>query len=228
MTTSVRKQASRIGGIATALAAVVSITGMAAAATFTGTATEANFCVTQPQFCDDTTEHKGGGSFDLSLAVPTTLTGDATFTLSAFGDFTEANTSFAEFFDVSVEGLSLGRFLDSNPVNDLFDNAAFGDVGNDFESVLSASAMIPAASFAAMIADGILTATFTTLDGFNDVNDNTLIAGAEALEEFISFTLTAEDAVLPPPLPPAIPAPASLPLLLGGVAALGGLRRCRG
>jgi hypothetical protein len=166
---------------------------------YTGTATKANFCQTEPQFCDnaDVEGQPVGGAFNLSLVVPTNASGDATFTLSAYGDFQDGTT---ETFNVNVEGYGLGFFLNNNPDDDQFDNAGFADTGNDFLHVSVASAIIPLAKLLPIIADGTFTATFDSNTGVNDIQGQVSpTIPNQDFNEYISYQLSFEASNIPEP-----------------------------
>ncbi len=152
--------------------------------TYFGTATETNFCTTQPQFCDVDELNPEGGTFSLSLVVPSNAITSATLTLSAFGDFAQGAS---ETFDVDIEGFHLGFFLNGNPSDDLFENREFGDRGNDFESALVANANIPLALLRGFVTDGIFTATFDSSTGVNDIQGHEFFDSP--VPESISYSL---------------------------------------
>lgn len=132
-----------------------------------------------------------GSSFTRVISdVPTDALDDATITVTAYGDFGTA----PEWVEVSVEGYDLGRFLDNNPDNDLFDNEAFGDDGpNDYQRSISASATIPLQQWWDIIADGKIVITYT-LGGVDNLLDNP----QESLTSVISYAFSNQ-------IPTAVP-----------------------
>jgi hypothetical protein len=191
MTTPVKLVASTIGAIGTSV--LLLFAGSQSASAVTLSATESEFCSTQPQVCSS------AGSFNLSVATPTSALSDATFDVSLFGDF----DSSIEFFTISVEGFDLGSFLNNTPGDDLFDNASFNDTGNQYSSTSTATAIIPQATLNSIIADGFFTATFTT----NNTYINNLSAG-----EFAAYDVTFTEGAA------AVPEPLTI---LGSATALG-------
>ena len=140
-----------------------------------------------------------GSTFSRTITVDPTASGDGLFTLSAFGDF---NVS-SEWVSVSIEDFVLGAFLDNNPGNDLFDNLGFADVGTQYQSVSTASVVIPLAILTSIISDGLFTITYTLGSSVDNLSNSP--------EEF----LTASMGVAP------VPVPAALPLFGTGIAAMG-------
>jgi len=196
----------------TVLAVYVCLTGIANAGLITLTATENAFCTSQVQFCDqaDIPGQPTSGSFDLSVAAPIPATGDATFTLSAFGDFFGGST---ETFGVSIEGYDVGIFLNNDSTDDLFDNDeldAFGiaDRGGDYGKVDTASLTIALADLAQILADGIFTVTF---DSDSPIGNNDIQGDGR---EFISYQLSYETSAV------AVPEPATSIIFFLAIACL--------
>ncbi len=139
------------------------------------------------------------------LSVPTTVTGNATLSLTVRGDLNAGN----EYLDVSLDGFSLGRLFDGNPNNDLFD--LHPDVGNQSRSNLITTATILNTDFAPLISDGVLNLTFDFSPSVNCCGPVQLLEGS------ITFDSGA-----------TVPLPAALPLLglaLGGLGFVGRRRR---
>lgn len=188
----------------------------AAADPFTGVATEEEFCDTQSQFCDVNEQNPGGGAFDLALAVPDYASGDAIFTLSAYGDFEEGNNPDvgSETFRVDIEGFDLGFFLNNDPNDDLFDNDLFGDVGNDFFETVVATAIIPRDTLRRIIADGVFTVTFDSRTGINDIQGQTTPNRPnQGFTEVLSYQLSFDAIPIPEPTSgPLMTMAAALPI----------------
>ncbi len=92
-------------------------------------------------------------------------TGDATITFSVRGDF----GIFLDFENVvlSVDGFSFGTWINNDDTDDEIAGPA-GDVGDEYGSVLTGTAVIPLATFSGLVMDGSLDFFF---DYSGDVND---------------------------------------------------------
>lgn len=146
-----------------------------------------------------------GASFTFTLAAPTGITGDATISFTVKGDLGGVSGGSGEYVDVSLDGALFGRVFDNDEDNDTFDFPA--DSGNQ-ASDLTGSATIVHADMVDLIADNSIVLTF-------DFSQN--VKSVDNLEGAISYETTAA----------AVPLPASLPLLGGGLLALLGLARRR-
>ncbi|MGF1444647.1 MAG: hypothetical protein ACFBRM_00420 [Pikeienuella sp.] len=135
--------------------------------------------------------------------------GDVTVTFTAAGDF---NVGSSENVALAIDGVDLGVFLNSNPTDDLFDNASFGDRGraNASNGQRSASASV---DLGAALADGTLDLVFTFGSGVDDLE------GTDFLR--VDLEYTASDTAV-------VPLPATAPLLLGALALGGFVLRRRG
>lgn len=89
-----------------------------------------------------------------NVVTPTTIMGDATVTLNLNGDF----NSSSEFVDIQFDTFSLGRVLDNNSSNDLFNFAS--DLGNQSNITVSGTAIISQPIFSGLISDGFLNLSF--------------------------------------------------------------------
>ncbi|MGF1502587.1 MAG: hypothetical protein ACFBSD_12295 [Paracoccaceae bacterium] len=132
--------------------------------------------------------------------------GDVTVTFTAAGDF----DSDIENIALAIDGVDLGVFLNSDPDDDLFDNASFGDIGffNAAET-RSASASV---DLSAALADGMLDFVFTFGLAVN-VSDGDFLR--------VDVEYSTHDTT-------RVPLPATAPLLLGAIALGGFVLRRRG
>lgn len=134
-------------------------------------------------------------TIDAAPAAGTDVSAEgATLTLEAFGDFADFNgfRDGSEYIDVSVEGISLGRFLDSDEGNDRFTGPA-GDLGSQYESPSTGVATLAEAEVEAILADGQVVITYTMGPG---VNDLTYYYGTqEYLKATLAFTATVPPVV---------------------------------
>lgn len=144
-----------------------------------------------------------GPIFVFNLAAPTGITGGAVFTFTANGDLGGAGGS-AEYVDIDLDGYSLGRVFDGNEANDPFNFV--GDNGALFVN-LTGTTIIPQTTMAGLIADNELVLTFDFSPGVDQ--------GTLHLQGSVNYVTSA------------VPLPASLPLLGGGLLALLGLARRR-
>lgn len=186
-------------GAMLAAAACITLGGSAQAAPFTASQTQSNFSGLYAQ-----------NPFTMNFATPTDAFGDATLTLTLFGDFDMVD----EYLNVMVEGLNLGNIFDNNPGNDAFDLVS--DVGCQYNGVfgpcsaISTSATILFADLKPRIADGLLSITFDPSATVNNLTGNS--------QEFVSATLSFNRAV---------PEPGSLALVGLGITGLIGARKRR-
>ncbi|RBW46614.1 VPLPA-CTERM sorting domain-containing protein [Psychromonas sp. B3M02] len=131
-----------------------------------------------------------------NVVTPTSIVGDAIFTLNVNGDF---NSNY-EYADLVLNGFSLGRILDSNTSNDLFNFT--NDVGNQSISTITGTATISESVFSSLISDGFLDFSFDASSSVNCCGTINELSGT------ISFTEST-----------SIPEPA--PLMLLGLGLLG-------
>lgn len=143
--------------------------------------------------------------FTLSFTdLPTTALGDATLTITVFGDFDLSS----EWISVTADGdFEFGRFLDNDTTNDLFDSP---DVGNQYFDFITATATISHDVLSAMIADGQVDFAFA----FGSMVENLFDVPQIGLEEFVTLDFVFETAETP-----VIPEPSSL--VLFGIGACG-------
>ena len=167
-------------------------------------ATESEFCTSSPSLCIN-----NGFSQQITLSAgPGPEPGsDGVLTLEAFGDFGFPNESF----NVNIEGYDLGRWLNDINSDDLISGL---DLGNDYNTILTGTSIIPQLTLSSILTDGFVDVTFTT-DSNNHIDD--LYPG-----EFISFRLQYDE-VSPSP---STSVPGPLPLF-GVAAAFGYSRKLR-
>lgn len=169
----------------------------------------ANIVTVQNNYLGFANTNAPGSTFTRTINLgSSTSTGSASFTLAAFGDFNGANT---ETVLVSVEGFSLGRYLDSNVGNDLFNNASFGDVGTEYGTVRTATAIIDANSWSNIVADGIANITYTLDSNVDNLQDDP--------DEFLNASITYDNS--------SIPEPSAIALLGLGLVGIGFSNRKR-
>jgi len=160
-----------------------------------------------------TTSANGATLSFLDVATPTGIIGDATISLTVSGDFNDVDENIA----VSLDGFSLGRVLNANASDDVFN---FEDDTALFATSTTATATIANADFANLIADGLLS---LVLELSTDVN-----FGTQTVSSFISFEAAPDPSTGPNTGvgdTPAVPLPASALLLMGGLAGLGAVGR---
>jgi hypothetical protein len=144
----------------------------------------------------DYLELHGYSPFTLTLTnVPPLATDPADLMISISGDFDFSS----EFVTVSVEGIDLGPFLDSDPTNDRFDNASFGDVGGQGLTGGTASALLTLAEMALIQADGQILVTLQVSPASGN---------SPPFQEAVSLSISS------------VPEPSTALLLASGLAAL--------
>ncbi|WP_375172889.1 VPLPA-CTERM sorting domain-containing protein [Pseudooceanicola sp.] len=156
----------------------------------------------------------GGGMIGTSLTAPPPAAGDGTLVIRARGDFDGALEAVA----ILLDGAVFGVLFNNDPSDDPFSGIS-GDVGNQYASVLEATATVDAALLSTLLADGMVDLAFSTrlADtglGYNEVGNN------RNSYDFLSASLTYDAT-------PAVPLPASALLLMGGLAGLSVLSRRR-
>lgn len=107
-----------------------------------------------------------GADFRFDLYVPTSITGDATLSLTLDGDFWILARENAM---IELDGFSLGTVADRDPSNDLFDfaNNDNPDSSSAAGSPFTGTALIANADFASLITDGLLTLFINTSNSVN-------------------------------------------------------------
>lgn len=168
-------------------------------------------------------ETMGGAGPDFSFmpVVPDTILGDAVLSLTLNGDF-NGNHEWAEVY---VEGLFLGRILNGNPGDDVFNfsNGDKPDPESGSVTLLPGSTTILNADIAPLIADGILTIEVKTNEFVE--NDLTTIFGNISYEPVPVVVLPPDTTEEPtggnmPPAPAPVPEPSTLLLLGTGLAGI--------
>ncbi len=156
-------------------------------------------------------------SFSIQLTgLGTDAAGDGFLELTTFGDFSSA----AEYIDISIEGVLLGRLWDNDTTNDSFvGNVADNDRGLEYgvnqstqPANASAVAQLTESQLDTFLADGVLTVSFDDFgDEVNNLNRDT--------DEFITAKVTINDAT-------AVPEPSTW-LLVTALGLVSVVRRMR-
>ena len=133
------------------------------------------------------------------MVTPTTITGDATLTLSAKGDF-NGSDAWAKIW---LDGVDLGVILNNNATDDAFDFSR--DRGNNKVSKVTGSMTISEDVFASLIKDGFLNLTLDT---------NFFVESIKHVSGTISFNENV-----------SVPEPSTFALLFLGLAGIGFSRR---
>lgn len=153
-------------------------------------------------FAEFSNTNAANATFTRTILTPVKAFSNGTFTLNIRGDF-DTNS---EWINVDIEGFNLGRLFDNNPSNDLFDFAT--DVGTQYGSPVTTSAIIPLANLTSILADGALRITYTLGPQVNNLQTG----------EFANASISFENAS-------AVPEPATLTLLSFGLFGLAAARR---
>jgi Ca2+-binding RTX toxin-like protein len=130
-------------------------------------------------------------TLDVSAAADADVSGSGTFTLEAFGDFSNGNTGgvVIENVTVSIEGIPLGRFLSRDETDDRFEGPP-GDAGDDYgnEGLTPATgvATLTEAEIEGIIADGTVEITYTMGSNVHDLT--AVFKTQEYLEATLAFT----------------------------------------
>ncbi len=181
-----------------ATATTVLLAGAAQAATLVSASSASQYSNTGP-----------GLTFTDTVAFGGAATGwtNGLFTLTYSGDF---HTPSGEYFTLAVDGLSLGTLSDGNSANDRFDNGTDNTLHDSSHTI---SAALTDGELASILLDGNVSILFTDLTPPGDWIDwvNTF-----------DWSITADAAPAPVPLP------AGMPLMIGGMALLAGLKRRKG
>ena len=144
--------------------------------------------------------------------------GGATLKLTFMGELDNSN----EHLDsIRIDGYSLGALFNGNPNDDLFDNAAWGDMAYTLSSqtwgnssafystnAITATAYLSESLIKPLLVDGMLNISFSFAPDSNNYYGNT---------SFIRFDLETQAATVPEPAMPA--------LLAGAMLAAGLVRR---
>ena len=133
-----------------------------------------------------------GGSITYSnLIAPSTTFSDAIFTLMIAGDFD--NNDASESVTISIDGFSLGTIFDNNVHNDLFNFASDDYVGSHSNMVfMTGQATISQATWASIIADGLISITFNLSSGVNCCSDpHAFTSGSIAYTSTVANTVSA-------------------------------------
>ncbi|MBL0373942.1 putative Ig domain-containing protein [Rhizobium sp. KVB221] len=111
-------------------------------------------------------------SFSGQIAsIPNRTMGDVTITLEYFGDFDVGGTT--EALTINIEGVTFGAYTGQQY------NGAFGPA-----SPSTVNLTIDQATWASIIADGVIDINYSVGDGFNNLSD------APGVEEFVKLTFT--------------------------------------
>ena len=133
--------------------------------------------------------------FTISLSgLGTDAEAGGTLDLTTFGDFSNA----AEYIDVSIEGVSLGRLWDNNILNDSFiGNKVNNDRGQEYgtspsgeDTNTNAIAQLTESQLDIFLSDGVLE---VTLEAFGPEVNN--LNAIDEDEEFITAKVTLNEAV---------------------------------
>lgn len=232
---------------AVAILAAGAVTG-ASASTFNGTQRVDEFCaITTVKLCENAA-FVTSDPFDMTIAAPTTITGDAVLVFTAWGDFNNAPGELppqsSEHLIIEAEGFSFGNFLNNDPTDDIFADDGFAggrlhDVGNEYgypkqkdgplnqppydpwveAPPRSGTAIIPEAIMRSILADGVFTLTIRTFGNVSDGPWSTVVQ----MEEFFLADLTFETG--PASTVPLPPASMLLVAAFAGLALTGRTRR---
>ena len=134
--------------------------------------------LTASAFADpvDVTQSRGDGSVPTSsititfAGLPTNPVTGALVDFTVKGDF----NSSSEYIDISMDGLSFGRWLDNNVGNDSIAGPT-GDAGNEYDSQIHGSVAVPLASLAPRLADGALAFTFNYSSNVTNLQSGDLL-----------------------------------------------------
>lgn len=152
------------------------------------------------------------GSFSRTLSgLPSNISGTADLTFTAAGDF----GAVAENVSLSVDGKSLGTFLNSDPTDDAFDNASFGDVGSPAAIFGKRSATASNVDLGNALSDGELEFQYTfnwAFHGWYQFIDIDNLPGTDFVRTDIAYETTS---------PSRVPVPGTIALLGAGLIGLG-------
>lgn len=119
-----------------------------------------------------------------------------------------------EYIDVSADGYSFGRWLDSNDLNDSIDGSDIGR-GTYWTGMHSGTALISQTTFEQMVEDDMFSVSFNYSNSVN-LNDTKTFARVQLSFESGLAQINND--------PNRVPAPGSLLLLLTGAAVVGSRR----